>query len=62
MVAKKAKSKRIESRQQYKIVKRAAEKHRKDRKAAKKNPVRKVLKKDPGIPNMFPFKEKLIQV
>lgn len=62
MVAKKHKSKRMDAAQKYKIVKRAAEKHRKERKDAKKNPtMRKALKKDPGIPNMFPFKEKLLQ-
>jgi nuclear GTP-binding protein len=62
MVAKKHKSKRMDAAQKYKIVKRASEKHRKDRKEAKKNPnKRKALKKDPGIPNMFPFKEKLLQ-
>ena len=36
-----------------------AEAHRKSRKEAKKNPKKKI-RKDPGIPNLFPFKEKLI--
>lgn len=61
MVPKKHKSKRIEGREKFKIVKRAAEGKRKARKEQRKNPVRKALKKDPGIPNMFPFKEKLMQ-
>ncbi|KAG6000344.1 hypothetical protein E4U54_001444, partial [Claviceps lovelessii] len=35
---------------------------RKDRKKAKQNPEwRSKLKKDPGIPNLFPYKEKLLQ-
>ncbi|TPX58124.1 hypothetical protein PhCBS80983_g03353 [Powellomyces hirtus] len=61
MVAKKAKSKRIVAAKRYKIEKKVAEHHRKQRKEAKANPQSKKLKKDPGIPNMFPFKEKLLQ-
>lgn len=46
----------------YKIEKKAANKNRKDRKNAKKNPEwRSKLKKDPGIPNLFPYKERLLQ-
>ncbi|KAJ8324590.1 hypothetical protein BDV3_003296 [Batrachochytrium dendrobatidis] len=60
MVAKKAKSKRQAASTKYKIQKKVAEHGRKARKDAKKNPQRKALKKDPGIPNLFPFKEKLL--
>ena len=45
-----------------KIQKASAAKQRKERKQAKKNPEwRSKLKKDPGIPNLFPYKEKLLQ-
>lgn len=44
-----------------KIQKKSAAKQRKDRKLAKKNPQwTSKLKKDPGIPNLFPYKEKLL--
>lgn len=44
-----------------KIQKKSAAKQRKDKKLAKKNPEwRSKLKKDPGIPNLFPYKEKLL--
>ncbi|KAK3336017.1 P-loop containing nucleoside triphosphate hydrolase protein [Cercophora scortea] len=54
-------SKRTPTRLKNKIQKASAAKQRKDRKAAKKNPewVSK-LKKDPGIPNMFPYKDRLL--
>lgn len=43
-------------------MKKAASKQRKDRKLAKKNPEwRSKLKKDPGIPNLFPYKERILQ-
>lgn len=46
----------------HKIEKAAVAKQRKQRKLAKKNPEwRTRLKKDPGIPNLYPFKEKLLQ-
>lgn len=62
MVPKPGKSKRITCRQKYKIRKKVAESHRKARKEAKKNPdLRKKMRKDPGIPNLWPFKEKLLQ-
>ncbi|KAJ2782993.1 nuclear GTP-binding protein nug1 [Coemansia javaensis] len=61
MVPKKYKSKRLTLKQQHKIHKRATEKHRKDRREAKRNPQRKKLKKDPGIPNLLPFKDKVLQ-
>ncbi|KAL6878635.1 P-loop containing nucleoside triphosphate hydrolase protein [Trichoderma novae-zelandiae] len=59
---KKPKSKRTTTRLRNKIQKASAAKQRKDRKLAKKNPEwRSKLKKDPGIPNLFPYKEKLLE-
>ncbi|KAM7194322.1 P-loop containing nucleoside triphosphate hydrolase protein [Rhypophila sp. PSN 637] len=59
---KKPKSKRVPTRLRNKIQKASAAKQRKERKLAKKNPEwRSKLKKDPGIPNLFPYKEKLLQ-
>ncbi|KAJ2681888.1 nuclear GTP-binding protein nug1, partial [Coemansia spiralis] len=53
--------KRLSLKQQQKIHKRSTEKHRKDRRDAKKNPHLRKLKKDPGIPNLLPFKDKVLQ-
>lgn len=45
----------------HKIEKASAAKQRKARKQAKKNPEwRSRLKKDPGIPNLFPYKDKIL--
>jgi nuclear GTP-binding protein len=55
-----AQSKRLPASHKYKVQKKVAEYRRKARKEAKKNPNRRKLKKDPGIPNLFPFKEKLM--
>ena len=54
-------SKRVSTRLHHNIKKKSAEKQRKDRKAAKKNPqwVSR-LKKDPGIPNSYPFKAQVL--
>ncbi|KOS20258.1 Nuclear GTP-binding protein NUG1 [Escovopsis weberi] len=58
---KKPKSKRTNTRLRNKIEKASAAKQRKQRKLAKKNPEwRSKLKKDPGIPNLFPYKERLL--
>ncbi|KAI1334787.1 P-loop containing nucleoside triphosphate hydrolase protein [Xylariaceae sp. FL0016] len=58
----KPKSKRTPVRLRHKIEKASAAKQRKARKEAKKNPQWKSkLKKDPGIPNLFPYKEKILQ-
>jgi nuclear GTP-binding protein len=55
-------SKRGNTRLRHKIEKASAAKQRKARKQAKKNPEwRSKLKKDPGIPNLFPYKEKLLE-
>ncbi|KAH7133606.1 P-loop containing nucleoside triphosphate hydrolase protein [Dactylonectria macrodidyma] len=59
---KKPTSKRGTTRLRNKIVKASAAKQKKQRKLAKKNPEwRSKLKKDPGIPNLFPYKEKVLQ-
>ncbi|KAL7810506.1 GTPase [Trichoderma aethiopicum] len=59
---KKPKSKRTTTRLRNKIQKASAAKQRKERKLAKKNPEwRSKLKKDPGIPNLFPYKEKILE-
>ncbi|KAI9844210.1 MAG: hypothetical protein M1837_005716 [Sclerophora amabilis] len=61
MVRPKPKSKRTPVRLRHKIEKAGAAKQRKQRKLAKKNPEwRSRLKKDPGIPNLFPYKEKIL--
>ncbi|KAI1129548.1 P-loop containing nucleoside triphosphate hydrolase protein [Nemania abortiva] len=58
---KKPKSKRTPVRLRHKIEKASAAKQRKAKKEAKKNPQWKSkLKKDPGIPNLFPYKEKIL--
>ena len=55
------KSKRTPTRLRHKIQKASAAKQRKVRKQAKNNPEwRSKLKKDPGIPNLFPYKERLL--
>ncbi|KAF7594097.1 hypothetical protein BBP40_010095 [Aspergillus hancockii] len=54
-------SKRTPVRLRHKIEKASAAKQRKQRKLAKKNPEwRSKIKKDPGIPNLFPHKDKLL--
>jgi nuclear GTP-binding protein len=56
------KSKRTPVRLRHRIEKASKAKQRKARKEAKKNPQWKSkLKKDPGIPNLFPYKERLLQ-
>ncbi|EMD01311.1 hypothetical protein BAUCODRAFT_205265 [Baudoinia panamericana UAMH 10762] len=57
----KPQSKRVPVRLRHKIQKASAAKQRKQRKEAKKNPqwVSR-LKKDPGIPNLFPFKAQVL--
>ncbi|GMH56471.1 hypothetical protein TrST_g9027 [Triparma strigata] len=63
MVKKKGKSKRTSLKDKYKIERRVVQKHRKDRKEAKKNPGKfnNKSKKDPGIPNSWPFKEEMLK-
>ncbi|KAG9588432.1 hypothetical protein KCU86_g20219, partial [Aureobasidium melanogenum] len=55
-------SKRTSTRLRNSIQKKSAEKQRKLRKQAKNNPEwRSKIKKDPGIPNLFPFKQKVLE-
>merc|ERR1711977_649898 len=57
----KPKSKRRPVRLRESIKKASAAKQKKGRKAGKKNPEwRSKLKKDPGIPNLFPYKDKIL--
>jgi nuclear GTP-binding protein len=57
----KPQSKRTPVRLRHKIQKASANKQRKQRKEAKKNPQwRSKLKKDPGIPNLFPYKNRVL--
>ncbi|RMZ83882.1 hypothetical protein DV737_g1422, partial [Chaetothyriales sp. CBS 132003] len=57
-----SRSKRQPVRLRHKIEKASAAKQRKLRKEAKKNPQWKSrLRKDPGIPNLFPFKDKILE-
>ncbi|KAI8618275.1 P-loop containing nucleoside triphosphate hydrolase protein [Chytriomyces sp. MP71] len=56
-----SKSKRAPASKQYKIRSKVNEHNRKLRKASKSNPNPKRLKKDPGIPSLLPFKDKLLQ-
>lgn len=62
MVKSFSKSKRTPVRLRHKIEKASTAKQRKQRKESRKNPQWKSrLKKDPGIPNLFPFKDKLLE-
>ena len=64
MVRKKRKSKRTTLKDKYKIKRRVAEHHRKARRACEKMGAlgtKKKLSKDPGIPNLWPFKEQLLK-
>lgn len=58
------KSKRISTRQRVKTEKKVREYNRKVRKDKKKHPEKfqNRSKKDPGVPNECPFKEKIMQV
>ncbi|KAL2043522.1 hypothetical protein N7G274_003829 [Stereocaulon virgatum] len=57
----KPKSKRTPVRLRHRIEKASAAKQRKQRKLAKNNPQwRSRLKKDPGIPNLFPYKDRIL--
>eukprot|EP00560_Eucampia_antarctica_P000441 CAMPEP_0197831890 /NCGR_PEP_ID=MMETSP1437-20131217/12584_1 /TAXON_ID=49252 ORGANISM="Eucampia antarctica, Strain CCMP1452" /NCGR_SAMPLE_ID=MMETSP1437 /ASSEMBLY_ACC=CAM_ASM_001096 /LENGTH=530 /DNA_ID=CAMNT_0043435009 /DNA_START=65 /DNA_END=1657 /DNA_ORIENTATION=+ len=66
MVKKKYKSKRTSLKDKYKIQRRVVETHRKARKQSKRDAANginsnKGKKKDPGIPNSWPFKQELLQ-
>jgi nuclear GTP-binding protein len=59
MVKKKGKSKRLSLHKKYKIARKVREHKRQERKQDRLNQHKK--KKDPGIPNNWPFKEELLQ-
>jgi len=66
MVKKKGKSKRTTLKDKYKIQKRVVETHRKRKKQAKRDAKNGVVrsnqqKRDPGIPNSWPFKQDLLK-
>lgn len=66
MVKKKGKSKRTTLKDKYKIQKRVTESHRKSKKQQKRDAKNGIVrhgnksKKDPGIPNSWPFKQELL--
>ena len=65
MVKKKGKSKRVTLKDKYKVQRRVVESHRKSRKQAKRDSKNGIVrhdkkKKDPGIPNSWPFKKELL--
>ena len=59
-VLKARKSKRTSLHDKHKIEKKVREHHRNLRKDMKKNP-KKYARKDPGIPNSWPFKQQLLK-
>ncbi|EIE82740.1 hypothetical protein G6F46_000171 [Rhizopus delemar] len=61
MVPKKRQSKRVRMAHRYRIAGRIKDHQRKERRGEKKNPKSyRKSKKDPGIPNNWPFKEELL--
>ncbi|KAL6054484.1 nuclear GTP-binding protein nug1 [Balamuthia mandrillaris] len=61
LVKKRRQSKRLTLHKKHKIEKKVKEHHKKLRKEAKKNPhKRTALKKDPGVPNLYPFKAQFL--
>jgi len=61
MKVQKKKSKRLPLRQKYKVERKVREHKRQVRKDARLNPAGSKLKKDPGIPNLWPFKEQMLE-
>ncbi|CAH3046965.1 unnamed protein product, partial [Porites lobata] len=61
MVRPKKQSKRMTAHKRYKIQRKIREHLRKQRKEAKLNGKSKKHKKDPGVPNLFPFKEEVLK-
>ncbi|KAK5784094.1 guanine nucleotide-binding protein-like NSN1 [Gossypium arboreum] len=57
--SKKSKSKRVSLKQKYKVIRKVKEHHKKKAKEAKKSGLKhkRMVEKDPGIPNDWPFKE-----
>ncbi|GIY22651.1 guanine nucleotide-binding protein-like 3 homolog [Caerostris darwini] len=54
-------SKRVSCRMKYKIMKKVAGHNKKLKKEARKKNPKKKVKKDPGVPNSFPFKEDILR-
>ncbi|KCV71097.1 hypothetical protein H696_02044 [Fonticula alba] len=61
MVPKKHGSNRMSAYLKYKIARNVRDHNRKAKKAARANPNTHRLKKDPGIPSLWPFKDRLVQ-
>lgn len=64
MVKKKRQSKRTTLKDKYKVIRKVNEHRRKLRRQDRKNArngVKSRIKKDPGIPNLWPFKEELLR-
>ena len=64
MVKKKRQSKRTSLKDKYKVIRKVNEHRRKLRRkerADARNGVKPRMKKDPGIPNLWPFKEELLR-
>ncbi|XP_022802751.1 guanine nucleotide-binding protein-like NSN1 [Stylophora pistillata] len=61
MVRPKKQSKRMTAHKKYKIQRKIREHLRKQRKEAKLSGKTKKHKKDPGVPNLFPFKEEILK-
>ena len=59
-VVKARKSKRTSLHDKHKVERKVREHHRKQRRDAKRNP-HKHKRKDPGIPNSWPFKQQMLQ-
>ena len=63
MVRKKAGSKRVSLKDKYKIERKVREHHAKQRRETRRaGGSGKKMKKDPGIPNLWPWKEDMLQV
>ena len=60
-IVKGRKSKRQTLHNKHKIERKVREHHRKERRDARRNPQLHRKKKDPGIPNSWPFKQQMIQ-
>ncbi|XP_028410839.1 guanine nucleotide-binding protein-like 3 homolog [Dendronephthya gigantea] len=61
MVRPKKQSKRMSTKTKKKIEKKVREHDRKQRKESRLNPKKNKHKKDPGVPNLCPFKEKILE-
>eukprot|EP01069_Polyplicarium_translucidae_P008623 Polyplicarium_translucidae@DN3239_c0_g1_i1.p2 len=60
-ISKKSQSKRQPLKQKYSIEKKSSAHRKKLKKLARKNPLRKCHRKNPGIPNNWPFKQEMLE-